>query len=43
MALLLVKTLLKTSHWTLMLLSAAPLEQRPLLNVSLVMYTGRCQ
>ena len=34
-----VKTLLRTSHWTLMLLGAAPLEQRPPVKVSLVMYT----
>src|SRR5262249_61234739 len=41
MAALLMKTLLRTSHWTLMLLSAPPLEQRPPRNVSPVIYTGR--
>ena len=41
MARLLVMTLLLTTQETPMLLSAPPLEHRPPVNVSLVMYTGR--
>src|ERR1700733_870821 len=40
-ALLFVNTLSSTSHWTLMLLRAPPLEQRPAVKLSSVMWTGR--